>query len=159
MIISAGLAGALDPQILVGKVLRPTQVIDAATDEKYVTLRDGSASGVLVTAASVLTRDEKEAMRRKFNADVVDMEAAVVGEIARAARVPFVAVKAISDPLDLVMPPIDQFIDSNGRLHLLKLLGYAALRPRTWKSLNELRRNSESAAEDLAAELSKIVSV
>lgn len=153
ILISGGLAGALDSKIPVGRVLRPTQVVDAATGEKHETVRNAAARGVLVTASSVLSREEKEEMARKFGAEAVDMEAAVVAEIARAAGVPFVVVKAISDPLDFAMPSIDQFIDARGRLHLLKLIGYAALRPQTWKSLNELRRNSQIASEALAVGL------
>ncbi len=155
-LISAGLAGALTAAHSPGEVLRPAIVIDANTGEKYETLRDVKARGVLVTAASVLSREDKQRFAKQFGADAVDMEAAVVAEIARASGVPFIAVKAISDPLELEMLPMDRFIDSAGELNLLKLIGYAALRPRRWRVLNELRRNSRVAAEALVKELELI---
>jgi len=157
LMISAGLAGALNQQLAIGKVLRPAQVIDAAAGERYETVRDVAARGVLVTAASVLSRKAKEQMAQQFGADAVDMEAAVVAEIARAAGVPFLAVKAISDTLDFEMPPMDQFIDSNGRLNLLKLIGWASVRPNVWPVLGALRRNGKVAAEVLAGELEKTI--
>jgi adenosylhomocysteine nucleosidase len=155
LIVSAGLAGALT-NASVGQVVCPAAVVDRNTGERYETVRDPRASGVLVTAASVSSQEEKKELAEKYGAEAVDMEAAVVAEVAHASGVPFVAVKAISDALDFEMPPMDRFI-SNGRLDLLKLLGYAALRPRTWKALKELRRNSKIAAEALARELEKIV--
>lgn len=158
LLISAGLAGGLTDSLAPGKVLRPAVVIDSHSGEKYETVRDPEARGVLVTAATVLSREEKAAMASKFGADAVDMEAAVVAEFARASGIPFMAMKAISDPVDLEMPPMDRFIDPAGKLDLLKLLGYAALRPRTWVvALNELRKNSRKATDALARELNELV--
>ena len=157
LIISAGLAGALRADIAAGAVCVPEVVFDSASGQKYSCLRDRDASGALVTAVSVLSREEKEKLGRRFTADAVDMEAAVVAEVAHAAGVPFIAVKAISDPLEFEIPPMDRFIDAAGQLDLLKLLGYAALRPRTWGPLNSLRKNSRAASEALARELEKIV--
>jgi nucleoside phosphorylase len=157
LIISAGLAGGLSEKMSIGEVFRPAAVMDAATGERYESKRDSGAAGVLLTTASVLSREEKKQAARQYGADAVDMEAAAVAEIANAAGIPFIAVKAISDESDFEMPPLGQFIDSNGRLHLLKLLGYAALRPRIWPVLSELRRNSQTAAEALAKELEAVL--
>ena len=157
LIISAGLAGALRAELAPGTVVRPAAVFDASNGQKYVCRRDSGAQGVLVTAASVVSREEKEELAAAFTGDAVDMEAAVVAEVAHAAGIPFVAIKAVSDPLNLEMPPMDRFISSGGDVNLLKLIGYAALRPRIWKALNELRKNSRVASEALATELERLI--
>lgn len=156
-IISTGLAGGLQKGLGAGAVFRPEAVIDGRSGEKYRCERDSRAQGVLVTAASVLSRKEKEELARKFSADAVDMEAAVVAEVAHASGTPFVALKAISDELEFEMPPLGRFVDPEGHFHLLKLIGYAALRPRTWGALGELRRNSRMASEALARELGALL--
>ena len=156
LIISAGLAGALRGDIAAGSVCVPQVVFDGASGQRYSCIRNHEASGALVTAASILSRDEKENAGQQFTADAVDMEAAVVAEVAHAAGVAFGAIKAISDPLDFDMPAMARFI-SNGELDLLKLIGYAALRPRIWPALNRLRRNTQVACEALGRELAELV--
>ena len=155
LIVSAGLAGALRSGLEAGTVLRPKTIYDDSSGEKYTSA--GKGSGGLVTAESVLSRKEKEELAQKYGADAVDMEAAVVAEIARVAGIPFMAVKAISDAADFPMPPLGRFIDANGQVNLLKLIGFAALRPQIWPALNTLRRNSRTAAEGLAEELEKVI--
>ena len=150
LIISAGLAGALGRDIAAGAVCRPLAVLDVSSGQKYDCIRDTDVEGVLVTAASVLSRDQKQELAQRFKAEAVDMEAAVVAEVA------FAAIKSISDPVEFDMPSIDRFI-SNGRLDLLKLIAYAALRPRIWPALNELQRNTHIACEALGRELAKMV--
>jgi adenosylhomocysteine nucleosidase len=156
LIISAGLAGALRNDLAAGTVIRPAMVIDASNGEKYGRTGNNGVE-VLVTAGSVLTREEKQRLAQRFHGDAVDMEAAVVAEIARAAGIPFVAVKAISDALDFPMPPLGRFIDANGQVNLLKLIGFAALRPQIWRALFDLQRNSQLAAEALAVELKRVI--
>src|ERR1051326_7651833 len=156
LIISGGLAGALRSGLDAGAIVRPKTIYDDSNGEKYTS--DSRASGGLVTVASVLSREDKEKLAQKYAADAVDMEAAVVAEIARSAGIPFVAVKAISDALDFPMPPLGRFIDADVRVNLLKLIGFAAFRPQIWGALNALRRNSQLAAEALAVELDKSIS-
>ncbi len=111
----------------------------------------------MVSAPDVAGVAAKARLQEIYGADAVDMEAAVVAEIARAAGVEFMAVKAISDPLDFEMPPMERFIDSQGRLDLLKLIGWASVRPSLWAALAALKKNSHIAAEALATELEKMI--
>ena len=156
LLVSAGLAGASDRSGKVGDVLRPAAVVDAETGKAFPA-RDTHARGVLVTVGSVVSRQRKEELARQYRASAVDMEAAAVGAIAQEAGVPFVSVKAISDPLDFPMPPLDRFIGPAGKLNLLHVMGWAALRPGAWRALAALRRNSRKAAEELARELDRML--
>lgn len=156
LIISAGLAGALRRDIDAGEVCVPQVVFDGSNGQKYYCIADNDASGVLVTAASVLSRDEKELLAQRFTADAVDMEAAVVAEVAHAAGIPFAAIKAISDPLQFDMPPIGRFVGADGNVRAGAFLAFAATRPKYWGPLIRLARNSARAAEALAEELRRL---
>ena len=156
LFVSAGLAGAATTSGKVGDVLRPASVVDSATAKAFYA-RDSQVQGVLVTVASVVSRERKEELARQYQASAVDMEAAAVGSVADFAGLPFVAVKAISDPLDFPMPPLDRFIDPEGKLDLLHLIRWAALRPNAWRALATLWRNSRKAAEELARELEQML--
>ncbi len=56
-VISAGLAGACDPALRVGEVVRAGVVIDRKTRERFVDSRFG---GVLVTAEEIASVAEKK---------------------------------------------------------------------------------------------------
>ena len=58
LVISAGLAGSLSRTLEAGGVVRPVEVIDAATAERYPTHCYGKSAGILITAASVLSRQQ-----------------------------------------------------------------------------------------------------
>ena len=46
---------------------------------------------------------------------MVDMEGAAVAQVAKEHGLEFAAVKAISDDADFPMPPLNRFIDENGK--------------------------------------------
>ena len=156
LLISAGVAGGIAAHLKVGDVVRLAVVVDAETKRSFRT-RDPEAHGVLVTAGSVLSALDKATLARQYQATAVDMEAAAVAEVAHEAGVPFMAVKAISDAADFEMPPVNQFITAEGKLDLLHLMGWAVLRPGTWRALARLGRNSQKAAEELARELERVL--
>jgi hypothetical protein len=85
------------------------------------------------------------------------MEAAAVADVARQARVPFFAVKAISDELEFPMPKMDQFVDAEGNFVTSRFVLHAALRPRLWPAVFQLARNSSRAAKALARVISALI--
>jgi adenosylhomocysteine nucleosidase len=153
LIISAGLAGAVAPDLKVAAIFRPETIVDEA-DRQTIHLPDGD--GVLVTVSSIAS-DSKRDLAARFSAQAVDMEAYAVGDVARIHKVPFMAVKAISDELDFNMPPLGRFISDKGRFQIGSFAFHAALRPWTWRSVIELGRNSARAAQALCAELERII--
>lgn len=88
-VVAAGFAGALVPDLAIGKIV-------SDRDWKFA-----SAGEVLATAAT------KAAFRTETGADVVDMESDAIREVCRAAAVPCRVVRAISDRADddLGLPP------------------------------------------------------
>jgi len=146
VIYSVGFAGALEPEVKVGNVFQPAQVIDAG-DGSRVNLREGK--GILVSFASVATPAKKARLKAAFGAQLVDMEAAAVARAAQARGVEFVTVKSVSDEFDFTFPEMERFLDSEGQFQQLRFAGFAFLRPWSWGKFNQLLKNSNLASARL----------
>ncbi len=147
LLVSAGSAGALRPDLRVGSVFRPATVIDAATGARFAV---PAGSGTLVTSAAILGPAEKREIAARWPADAVDMEAAAVAAVAQERGVQFMAIKSVSDELDFVMPPLGRFVDEAGQFHSGRFLGYVTVRPRLWVPLSRLAVASIRAADALS---------
>lgn len=153
MLVSAGSAGALRPELRVGQVLRPTAVIDAATGARFGSQGD---DGTLLTSSGILGPETKKEAAVRFMADAVDMEASAVAAVAQEKGIGFLAVKAISDELDSVMPPMNQFVDADGGFQTTRFVGFLAVRPWWWGTVGRLARDSKSAADALCEALERL---
>jgi len=145
-LVSAGIVGAISSKLKVGDVGRIREVVDVATGAHYKT---NGGDWVLATSQDVSDAAEKREYLTKFGADVVDMEGAAVAQIAEERGLEFAAIKAISDDAEFVMPPLNRFIDANGRFATRKFMMYIALHPRWWTTLGKIKANSELASSNL----------
>jgi nucleoside phosphorylase len=153
-LISAGIAGALSPKLKVGDVGHVREVIDAATGVRYAGM---SGDWVLATAQDVSSVAGKRELLAKHGADVVDMEGAAVAQVAMERGLEFASVKAISDDAAFEMPPLNRFIDKNGRFATARFVVYIAFRPKWWSSLGTLKRNSDLATKNLCSRLEHLL--
>ena len=153
VVCSAGYAGALDPRLKVGEVIRPARVVNAG-DGSSVQIAGGE--GILVSYPAVATPAQKAKLRESYQAHAVDMEAAAVARAAEARGVAFCALKVISDEFDFEFPPTDRFVDSEGRFHEMGFAWFAAVRPWLWPSVMRLARNSGCASRILCEEIRKL---
>jgi adenosylhomocysteine nucleosidase len=153
-LISAGIAGALSPKLKVGDVGHVREVIDVATGVRYPGV---GGDWVLVTAQDVSSVAGKRELLAKHCADVVDMEAAAVAQVAKERGLEFASVKAISDNAAFEMPPLDRFIDKNGRFATARFVVYVAFRPKWWSSLGSLKKNSDLATKNLCSRLEHLL--
>jgi adenosylhomocysteine nucleosidase len=141
-LLSVGLAGACDPALRVGEIVRAGLVIDAKTGERF----EGSASGpVLVTGNAIASVAEKAWLRAMYQADAVDMEAGAVARLAQAHGLEFRAIKAISDEADFEVEGLSRFSTADGRFREGAFALHAALRPAMWGKVITLGRNSSRA--------------
>ncbi|HXX02146.1 MAG TPA: hypothetical protein VEJ00_13095 [Candidatus Acidoferrales bacterium] len=154
LVCSVGFAGALDPALNVGEIVRPHRVVNA-TDGSSVTLEGGE--GVLVSFSSVASPAQKAKLRESFAAQAVDMEAAAVARAAEARGVAFVAIKAISDDPDFVFPALERFVDSDGQFQEARFAWFAVIRPWLWPGLIRLARNGNRASRALCDRLQTMV--
>lgn len=147
-LVSIGVAGACHSGHAVGAVLAPAEVVDARTGERF-SCEHGQ--GVLVSVAAVASVPEKARLRRTYNADLVDMEAATVARLARAKGLRFRAIKSVSDGPNFELSDTSRFATREGQFREAAFALYAAVRPRLWKPLLELAQNSKLAIGNLTA--------
>jgi adenosylhomocysteine nucleosidase len=145
-LISVGLAGACDPALRVGEIVRSGVVIDSGTGERY---KSSGFDDVLVSAGTVASVREKARLREAYGAAAVDMEAAAVARIARAHGLEFQAIKAISDEADFEVDGLSRFATWDGQFREVAFAMYAAVRPAMWGKVIALGRNSSKALGSL----------
>jgi adenosylhomocysteine nucleosidase len=147
---SVGFAGALESALRVGDLFSPSLVLDA---------RDGSRTplsgpnGTLLTFMEVAGAAQKLKLAQSYSARAIDMEAAAIATSAAAHGLSFAVTKVISDEVHFEMPDLSAFIDSNGQFKTMNYALYAAIRPRLWRRLISLGRNSNRAAQALSTYL------
>lgn len=153
VIYSVGFAGALDPGLKVGCIVRPRRVVNAG-DGSSVNLNRGE--GVLVSFGSIASPEQKASLRDSFGAQAVDMEAAAVARAAEVRGVEFAVVKVISDEFDFRFPSTERFVDSNGQFLEGRFVWFAAWRPWLWPQVVRLAGNSYRASHALSDWLRKM---
>jgi adenosylhomocysteine nucleosidase len=73
--------------------------------------------------------DTKEMLRRRYKAIAVEMESGGIAQIARDKRLPFIAVKVVSDELRGRLADYNKLADSNGNLIMKRVLPYFIVNP------------------------------
>ena len=166
-LMSFGLAGGLDPALAAGSVVLPREVVFDDGGNSYATepcwhaavaqligTRLTVSTGRLLTCPEPLgsVAAKADAFRRSA-AVAVDMESAAVAEVARDARLPFLAVRAIVDTASDTVPQAAlaaAAIDSAG-VRVLRLLVSLARTPRELAPLVRLGGRYRSAMRTLRA--------
>jgi purine nucleoside phosphorylase len=158
-----GTAGGLVAGLAPGTLLLPAEVLDEAGEHFAIAedwraqLLDCVPTGIplaespLVTAARPLADSQaKSALAAASGALAVDMETAAIARVAAERAVSFAVVRAIADPLELVLPPVvlaavsERFLAPEVALRLLA-------RPRDARAVNALARVARRACASLAA--------
>lgn len=152
-VCSVGWAGSLRESIRAGSVLSPALIVDAGTGEQFRAAHWMPEQPTLVSTSDVANAAEKKRLAASYDASLVDMEAATVARIALGKSIPFYCFKAISDDANAKLPDISPFIASDGQLRMGAFLLHVSVRPRLWKGLVDLGRNSGKAARALSDEI------
>lgn len=133
-LMSFGVAGALDETLRPGHLVLPERI--RAIYSYPVSLEWRArilhhlpkhlkvVGGTLATSYQVLTSEaEKREFSAKNGACAVDMESGAIAEIAADAGIPFVAVRAITDPIEFSpSPTLLAAVHPDGSVNLLHLL-------------------------------------
>ena len=145
-VISVGLAGACDPALRVGAIVRAGVVIDSRTGERF---ESPGLKDVLVSTDAIASVAEKARLHASYGAAAVDMEAAEVARLARTHGLEFQAIKAISDEADFEVEGLSRFATADGQFREVGFALHAALRPAMWSKVIALGRNSGKALSSL----------
>ncbi len=149
-LLSAGFAGACDPSLRVGDIVRAGIVIDTQSGERF---SSSQPAQVLVSAPAIASVKEKQRLYASYGASAVDMEAATVARIAQAHGLPFQAIKVISDDAAFELEELGRFATRDGQFREAAFAAYATVRPRLWSKLLHLAGNSKRALRALTMEL------
>jgi adenosylhomocysteine nucleosidase len=155
-VLTCGFAGALISELSIGEVVFETD--NAPLREKLIA---AGARAVKFHCADrvATTAREKQELRRRTNADAVEMESGAIGGICRERQLPCATVRVISDTADEDLPlDFNQLSKPDRSLDYGKLAWVVAKSPGKIGALRRLQKQTRLAAERLAGVLVKITS-
>lgn len=171
VLVSFGLAGALDPALRPGDLLLPEAVIRPPSGEPprppvvNVALawqavlharltRAGLPPIVRPVAGSdrlIGSPADKARLFRTTGAVAVDMESHIVARAASAAGLPWLVLRAVADPADLEVPGfLARSLRADGKVRFTAILTGLVRQPGALPSLLRLHRHSRPALQVLA---------
>ena len=163
-LVSWGVAGALDPELAVGTICLPSEVI-AADGARYCTAarwRDGLAERIAaqrpVSGGRLLTRLQavdsaaaKALAHGTTGAAAVDMESGAIAQVAAAHGLPFIAVRVIVDAAADRVPGAVAAASRAGEVRIARLVWGLMLSPTDIAPLVGLARRYRVARRSLRA--------
>jgi adenosylhomocysteine nucleosidase len=170
LMISAGFGGAVLPGLPVGEVVMAEQVLQwgaSGFEEIEVGLfgLNGISDSLGLSRATFISCNEilgKRSLAARLPDSAVnpllEMETAAVARVAAAYGIPFLAIRAVSDPADEELEfSIDEFCDEHMRIRPAKVFATILARPRIIPQLIRLARNSRVAAKSLAKAMERLL--
>jgi adenosylhomocysteine nucleosidase len=157
ILISAGVAGALVPELRVGETIFPVTVVDTQDGSRHETAIKNAPVAktplgrtILASYPEIAGPQQKQQLAKSYGAQAVDMESAAVARAAQVHGLPFLAIKSISDEYDFNLPDMTPFV-RNGGFETKRFALHVAVRPWLWLSVYRLARNTRIASENLCA--------
>lgn len=161
-LISWGCAAGLAPDMQPGDLLLASQIDNGSrrfdTDNLLsASLRQRLPAGLKVHGGKLyscnrLVADsaEKQGIHQQTQALGLDMESAAIADFALRAKLPFMAIRAIADPVGQTLPrAVVQALNAQGRVELPRLLRYLLWHPLEVKALIQLGLHFSAAQKTL----------
>jgi adenosylhomocysteine nucleosidase len=169
VVLSVGTCGGLNGGLSSGEIVlceRVHEWTEPAPDEPQTITADAAlvdAATQAASAAQVSARTgasvsidtpawgpgEKRALREWMGHDVVEMESFWIGRVAAESRIPYLAIRVITDGHDETIPNIPGLIGADGTVDQSKLLEYTRDHPEAISRMAEMHRRSEQALANL----------
>jgi adenosylhomocysteine nucleosidase len=169
VVLSAGFAGALQPQYKVGDLVLATEVVDAEGNAWPTTWPGELPPGEwqpplhrarLLTVDNIVAGvEEKQGLGDRHQAAAVDMESAIVASWCKRHEVPFGCLRAISDDAQTPLSPQLADLLAGGRVSLPRVLGSLLMTPGMAGEMWRLARQTQLAAEQLAKALGEVLTL
>jgi adenosylhomocysteine nucleosidase len=156
LVIMAGYAGALDPDLRVGDVVIASEVVDESGG-RWKTCYPASRGRILTVDRLVGNAEEKRELGRRHQANAVDMESAAVAQVCVEHGVPFWCVRAISDDASMSLSPRLLRLFAGGGVSPARVCLELLRAPGILPELIRLGRTSKLAGEQLAKTLKKMI--
>ncbi|SFN85589.1 hopanoid-associated phosphorylase [Nitrosospira briensis] len=161
-LMSFGFAGALHADLHPGDLILPESIRFGRSFEVDLSWRDRLrqhlpgylriGGGVLAASRTVVTSTAaKRELAHTEEACAVDMESGAVAEVAARGDLPFLAIRAISDPAGFSPPPaLLDAVRQDGSADLSRLLPLLLRRSLTVATLLRLAKDSRAACSTLS---------
>jgi adenosylhomocysteine nucleosidase len=168
-IISAGLAGGLQPQAKRGDIVMADAILDDVGQRLAIDLNispeqraamPGLHVGPLLTVDHIIFKaDKKRELGKRHGAIAVDMETWGVAEVCRREKQRFLSVRVISDAVDEELPAeIERLVKKKGTARKIGAAAGSILRrPSTVKDLWRFRETALQCSERLAKFLEGVI--
>ena len=161
-LISAGFAGALDPDLKVGDLViaenYSSPELLRGRGLQFGTL-DVYTANLATTATVVETAEERDELARRTGAAAVDMETESIAAACAQRKVPLLALRAISDTLAEPLPaPATVLFDTKRQKTPALRLGWHILtHPGAIRALKQFERRTATARQRLSDALVSIL--
>jgi adenosylhomocysteine nucleosidase len=159
LVVSAGVCGALSPELREGELVVPEIVISSDGERWPVDRVAGlTAAGTLYCAPAVVeSPSDKARLWLETGARAVDMESAPILAWARGQAVPALVVRAVSDTSTEVVPAeFAAAVGSDGTLSATRAVRAVLARPATLSRALALRRGTAAALATVARALASL---
>ncbi|MHC4990523.1 MAG: phosphorylase family protein [Planctomycetota bacterium] len=155
-VILAGLAGGLSLDQVNGSAWTVGVVLDLRTGERWRAPHCDSTCVVVTVDTAVTTIEQKERLRDRTAADLVDLESAPFARAADDAGWTWRIVRGVSDDLETPLPPeTERWISRDGRVRHVALLTSLLRRPHLVARMPGMARRSRAAMTSVAGQLSQ----
>ncbi|MDR4479559.1 MAG: hypothetical protein R3B37_07435 [Nitrospira sp.] len=149
LMISSGLAGALQPQLSIGDVVvqsHDPSLAAAAADALNTTSIPFQVGSLVTVSQPVLTSAARRQLAATTNAIGVDMESQTIAALCKERGIACLALKAVSDGIDDDLSPVLGGFDI---IHIPRIALRVLTRPSTWPLAARLAKHSHLAADRL----------
>ncbi|SET61209.1 hopanoid-associated phosphorylase [Nitrosomonas marina] len=163
VLISFGVAAALDDKLIPGDLVLPEATYCkgrklpvtlewreriAEMLPSYLTVVGGTLAD---TQSPLSSRQEKLKHAEETGACAADMESAIIAEFAAHMDLPFIAIRAIVDPLEFSPPPVLlDAVYADGTVNVVKLVSILVKRSVSFKTLFHLGMGMYAARSTLS---------
>lgn len=158
-VVSAGFCGGLVPDLAVGTLIQPDEVIGPSGDTLPVPVdrQVGRTGGLVSVDEAVLGTAERAALHTRTGAVAVDMESCTFVTTCQDAGVPCACLRVVSDDLRHPLPAEMAQIIHDGRVRPMALATAVLRRPRLGAELVDLAGRTRRAAGVLADGLAALL--
>jgi adenosylhomocysteine nucleosidase len=165
-IVSTGYAGALKKEYKLGDILVPTEVQsvpplrefrfqpDPALRERVVErVRTGPwrlhTDRMITSERVIVSSREKQGLGLTYDAGSVEMESAVIAELAEEASLPWIVVRVVLDEASFALPDVMQVLRWRRKKQYGKIIAHVATHPYQWVEAVRLLQRSRRASRAL----------
>lgn len=169
LIISTGFGGAVLPGLSVGDIVASQQLLHSSASgfeeievgfygRNNIADNLGFNRGTFISCDVILDKKTVAKQLPDGTANpVVEMESSAVARVAGIQGIPFLGIRAISDPWDEELDfSISEFCDDSMQIRIPKVLATIAKRPKIIPQLIRLARSSSVAAKSLAVAMERL---